>query len=255
MEYIKHFNQQAERYRKFRPDYPDALFDYLLSLVGKNARVWDCATGNGQAALSLAQRFKSVIATDINQAQLDDAFIHPSIEYRYGEAEYSGLPEHSINLITVAQALHWFNFAAFYQETIRVLKPRGWIAVWCYSLGRVNPAVDKVIDRLYYQILGDNYWPKERYFIGEAYESIPFPFKKVDSPKFTIEKTMDLADFMGYLSTWSAVKEFEQRNQPGSLALIENELCQAWGVETDKHLITWPIHLLMANRVDYTPRN
>lgn len=251
MNYINHFNHQTENYRQFRPDYPDALFDYLLSKVGAQACVWDCATGSGQAAISLAQRFQKVIATDLNPAQLEKAPRHPAIEYRSATAENSGIKDQSIDLITVAQALHWFNFPAFYKEVLRVLKKNGWIAVWCYSLSHINEQIDQVVHTLYYDILGDTYWPVERNYIDEEYESIPFPFEPIKSPKFFIKKQVTLNAFMGYLSTWSAVKEYEQRNHINPLSLIEKELKQAWGDEQNLHQIEWPIHLLMANRQNY----
>lgn len=250
--YIDHFNRQTENYRQFRPDYPDALFDFLETQVGQQAVVWDCATGNGQAALSLAKHFSKVIATDINQSQLDQAIANPDIEYRLASAEHSGIKSQSIDLVTVAQALHWFDFPLFYQEVLRVLKPDGWIAAWCYSLGRVNPAVDEIIAKLYYQILGDNYWPMERIYIDEAYKTIPFPFERHPVPEFTIEKSINFSDLMGYLATWSAVKEYERRDDINPLHLIEDELRAAWGIEHIKQTMTWPVYLMLGNRQQYT---
>lgn len=251
MVYVSHFNQQSARYLQYRPTYPKRLYEYLQNIVGKDATVWDCATGNGQAALALTNYFKNVIATDLNPAQLEKALVHPQIEYRQCSAEESGLASESIDLITIAQALHWFNLEGFYQEALRVLKPNGWIAAWCYTLGEVNPDVDALLHKLYYQILGDTYWPPERRYIDEAYRTIYFPFKRHYTPEFFTEKTFDYYEFLGYLSTWSAIKEYYQRNQVDPLSLIADDLHEVWGGASTQRVMRWPIHLIMAEKTHY----
>ena len=178
------FSAQASTYQKFRPQYPEELFTYLAGTVGAHDRVWDCGTGNGQAARALAKHFKSVIATDASQGQIDSAVAHPSVEYRVAPAEGSGLPAASVDLITVAQALHWFDLDPFYAEVNRVLKPGGRIAVWCYGITKVHTAIDAIVEGFYSGTL-NGYWDPARHFIDEEYRTIAFPFPEGMSQKIT----------------------------------------------------------------------
>jgi ubiquinone/menaquinone biosynthesis C-methylase UbiE len=245
MEYIKHFNHQSDKYLSFRPNYPDALFDYLAMLVSPNATVWDCGTGNGQAAFALANYFQSVFATDINFQQLEVAFTQSNIHYICSSAEKTPFSDQQFDLITIAQALHWFQFDSFYEEVRRVAKPSAIIAAWSYSLGSINEAVDTCIRHLYTDILGDDYWPKERRYIDEEYVTIPFPFKTLGVSEFTIEKRLNFYTLIGYLNTWSAVKEYQKLRHRNPIELIENELLAAWGNPKAELLMHWPIHLLL----------
>lgn len=117
------FSSQAENYARFRPGYPEDLFEYILSFVTSRDLAWDAGTGNGQAALILSRYFKTVIGTDISEQQLLKAAKGDNIRYQLSKAESVNLPDHSADLITVAQAYHWFNFEAFAREVIRVGKP------------------------------------------------------------------------------------------------------------------------------------
>lgn len=245
-EYINHFNQGSERYLLCRPDYPPVLFDYLAQWVDPSGTVWDCGTGNGQAAVALAERFSHVIATDINQAQLDVAAQRDNIKYLCTPAEKTPIQPGSISLITVAQALHWFNFSLFYKEVRRVSSPKGIIAAWCYSLGSLNDdALNSLIKKLYYDVLGTEYWPKERFYIEENYQTIPFPFIKIETPELSMKKRVRFNQLIGYLSTWSAVKEYQKRQGSNPLDLIVDELKCCWGnVEMEREII-WPLHCLI----------
>lgn len=245
MNYQHHFGQQSSDYLQFRPDYPDALYRYLATMVANHELAWDCGTGNGQAAVKLADYFKKVIATDLNQGQLAVAIQKDNITYTCAPAENSKIPDNSVDLITIAQALHWFHFPKFYQEAKRVSKKEGLIAAWCYSLGHINEALDAVIKKLYSDILGNQYWPKERVYIDKHYQTIPFPFKKMDTPQFEIVKNITYSQLIGYLNTWSALKEYKEKNQVNPLDLMEIELAKAWGSH-ETHCMHWPIHLLLA---------
>ncbi|KTC86447.1 class I SAM-dependent methyltransferase [Legionella brunensis] len=243
MNYVAHFNQDSDRYLLFRPSYPDALYLYLAELV-EDGCVWDCATGNGQAAFALANYFSTVVATDINSEPLKLAPSHPNIQYICCAAENTPLQDHSIDLITIAQALHWFNFELFYREVKRVAKPTAYIAAWCYTLGKFHSPIDEVIEELYYNILGNKYWPKERHFIDDAYTTIPFPFKKESTPSFLITKEINLKQLVGYLKTWSAVKEYQLFNQKDPIQLIISKLQNLWGHPNLKYSINWPLYLI-----------
>lgn len=245
MKYTNHFGVGSREYLRFRPDYPEKLFVYLSSLLDTHDVAWDCGTGNGQAALSLSAFFNEVIATDTNPSQLREAPKTSNIHYYPWPAEKTHLEKASVDLITIAQALHWFDFTRFYNEAKRVLKPNGVIAAWCYSLCSISSKIDPIVKDLYFKILGDEYWPKERLFIDTHYETIPFPFHKLHPPHFHIEKKITFEELLGYLNTWSAVKEYKKRNSHDPIQLIYPELMNAWGDMAVKETIQWPIHLLV----------
>src|SRR5882724_4154266 len=148
-----HFERSPSDYKRYRPTYPPELFSYLASLCRATDAAWDCGSGNGQAATLLADRFRAVIATDASAKQLGEAPPHPGVEYRVAPAEESGLAPSSVDLVTVAQALHWFDLERFYREVERVTKRAGVLAVWCYSLVRIQPALDEAIERFYYDVV------------------------------------------------------------------------------------------------------
>lgn len=247
MRYVDHFGVKSSEYLQYRPDYPEALYKFLAGLADKRELAWDCATGNGQAAVQLAPYFKQVIGSDINQAQLNVAVKKDNIQYQCWPADKTALPNGSVDLITVAQALHWFDIDKFYQEVRRVAKYQGIIAVWCYSLGSINDEIDVLIKKLYNDILGDAYWPKERRYIDEGYRTIPFPFKEIEAPEFTIKKKINLMQLMGYLNTWSAVKQYQHVNQDNPINLIFSDLQFAWGDAERERIMQWPIRLLVGH--------
>lgn len=242
MKYIDHFNTESKQYQQFRPDYPDALYQFLATLTPRKSCIWDCATGSGQAALALVKYFDRVIATDINRGQLDAAPSHQGVYYLCCPAEKTPLSAQSIDMVTVAQALHWFDFDLFYQEVQRVCKPSAYFAAWCYTLIRINSDIDSLIDKLYTNILGE-YWPVERRYIDEEYRTIPFPFEVINTPGFTIEKEINFDELIGYLLTWSGLKEYQSKKKSDPMKLLVEELAEAWGASEKKYLVHWPIHL------------
>ena len=181
MTFQDHFSQLAARYARARPTYPPALFTELARLTRDHASAWDCGTGNGQAAMGLAEHFRSVVATDPSEAQLSKARPDPRITYRLGGEASSGLPPGSVDLVTAAQAAHWFDLAAFYSEARRVLRPGGVIALWCYGLCHITPEVDALMAEFYQKTVGP-YWPPERHHIDAAYRSLDFPFEEAPFP-------------------------------------------------------------------------
>lgn len=244
MEYIEHFSEQSEDYLSYRPQYPKELFLYFQTQVSEHQVVWDCGTGNGQAAVELAKIFQKVIATDISQAQLQQAVKKENIVYQCSPAEKTNIASQSVDLVTVAQALHWFSFEPFYQEVRRVLKPNGWIAAWCYSLGQVTPEIDELTQKLYRQLP----WPSERHYIEEKYETIPFPFYKIKTPSFQIEKNINFEQFIGYLNTWSAVKEYMKHEENNPIDALVLELEKAWGGTQVRRYMRWHLYLLMGTQ-------
>jgi len=224
-----HFSAVAGRYADFRPHYPAALFDYLTTLVPRTALVWDCAAGNGQASVDLGARFDKVIATDASREQIASAAPHPKIEYRVARAEASGLADQSIGLVTVAQALHWFDFDRFWAEVKRVLKPDGIIAVWAYGINDVEgDAVNRLVQEFYSATVGP-YWPPERKMVENGYRTIPFPFHEITPPPINMEARWNLEQLLGYFSTWSATNRYKKATGLDPLELAGNRALGSLG--------------------------
>lgn len=222
------FSRQSADYAKFRPRYPTALFEYLTSLPPERRLAWDVGTGNGQSAVKLAEFFDRVVATDPSQKQLDSAEKHARVEYRAEPAERSSLASQSVDLVAVAQAFHWFKQDEFFAEVARVLKPGGVLALWCYELARVTPAVDAVVDRLYRDILGA-YWEKERRLVEEGYRGVHLPFSEVTPPRFEMSADWSFEHLIGYLGTWSALQTYVGRHGKNPVEAVFEDLRAAWG--------------------------
>ncbi len=239
-----HFSTASEAYSQYRPGYPQPLFDFLASLAPQRELAWDCATGNGQAARELAGRFARVIATDASPGQIEAATPYRNVEYRVAVAEQSGIESQSVDLVTVAQALHWLALDGFYAEVKRVLKPKGVIAVWSYNLLRIDDESDRVIDHLYHDLL-KGYWPVERRLVEQGYEDLRFPFASPTETlhAFHMEATWNLNHLLGYLSTWSAVKLYEKDHGEDPVSKVAPELKSLWGSPDEMHKVTWPLSL------------
>jgi SAM-dependent methyltransferase len=244
-----HFSGHAADYARYRPDYPDALFDYLGGLAPARRRAWDCATGNGQAAVALARIFGEVIATDASRNQLANAPAHPRVRYRVAPAEDSGIRGGSVELVTAAQSLHWFDRDRFWTEARRVLVPGGILAVWAYGLFRMAPEIEAVVRRLYREIVGP-YWPAQRGLIERGYATIEFPFEEERPPAFRMEKEWRLEDLLGYLRTWSATRRFLEARGEDPVVFVERDLERAWGTSPGQtRSAIWDLQL----RVGRTP--
>jgi SAM-dependent methyltransferase len=235
-----HFSRQATEYARFRPQYPRALFEFIAAAVPNDQTALDCATGNGQAAVALAEHFRKVIAIDASAEQIANAQPNERVEYRVASAESTGLSARSVAAITVAQALHWFDREAFYVEARRVLQPRGVLAVWAYNYLRIALEVDPLVRRFHDEIVGP-YWPPERKLVGSGYRELPFPFQEIQTPEFQIEVRWSLAHLLGYLRTWSATQGFMAANRRDPVELIESQLDQAWGNSAEEKLAIWPL--------------
>ena len=240
MTFKDHFSRQATDYARFRPQYPRALFEYLASISPNQQLALDCATGNGQAAITLAEFFEKVIGTDASESQIACAQLHLRVEYRLAPAEASGLAAQTCDAITVAQALHWFDLDAFYQEARRVLKPAGILAAWAYNELQIAPEVDALVRRFHDEIVGP-YWPPERKIVGRGYRDLPFPFEELDAPPFQIEVDWSLPHLLGYLRTWSATQRFIAAEGYDPVDLIEPDLAGAWGNAPEVRSALWPL--------------
>ncbi|QKT04744.1 class I SAM-dependent methyltransferase [Ectothiorhodospiraceae bacterium 2226] len=241
-EFPDHFSARAGAYAAFRPRYPDALFAFLAQTCRARTLAWDCATGNGQAAVGLAAHFPRVLATDASAAQIAQAQAHPRIAYRVARAEASGLADASVDLLTVAQALHWFDLPAFYAEARRVLKPHGVIAVWTYGAFRFESrALDALMQDFYANTLGP-YWPPARVHVETGYRRLAFPFEEFGAPAFTLDARLTREALLGYLGTWSAVGRFKAQRGWDPVEELATQLDAVWG-EAVEHSVRWPLKL------------
>jgi SAM-dependent methyltransferase len=241
MGFKDHFSKQAVDYAKFRPRYPREMFEYLGTITPTREIAWDCATGNGQAAVELANVFSHVIATDASERQIANAEPHEHVEYRVAPAEQSGLQSGGFDLVLVAQALHWLNHDRFYREVRRVLKANGVFAASAYNHVRTDKPIKEVIKRYYYDIVGP-YWPPERALI-EEFQKIPFPFPEHQTPKFEVVAEWNLQHLVGYLRSWSSTQRFIAATGRDPLYQIASDFQKAWGDPEKTRRIVWPLVL------------
>jgi SAM-dependent methyltransferase len=237
-----HFSGHAVEYAKFRPHYPDELFEYLASISPRHELAWDCATGNGQAAVGLARHFKSVIATDASAQQIESADPGDRISYRVAPAEASGIDSSSVDLILVAQALHWFDFDAFFTEAKRVLKGNGVLAISSYKVLEIAPEIDAIIWKFYRETTGP-FWPPERELVETDYKSIQFPFAELPPIRFEMRERWSLYQLGGYLRTWSATQKFIAARGFDPVDSVVEELGRVWKNPEEVREIKWPLHL------------
>jgi SAM-dependent methyltransferase len=236
-----HFSEVAPDYATFRPRYPAALFDFLAELAPAHELAWDAACGNGQATVDLAERFAKVIGTDASAAQLEQAPRHPRIEWRVAPAERSGIDDATVDLITIAQALHWVDITAFFREAQRVAKRRGIVAAWSYSGIRSS---DERIEELVRQYSSETVgpcWPRERRLVDEGYRSVDFPFNEIETPAFVMREPWTLAQLLGYVRTWSATSRFVAVHGTDPTVELAAQLAAVWGDPETIKEVTWPL--------------
>lgn len=223
-----YFSFSPEHYAKYRPDYPAAIFDFIYPLLNDKSVAWDCGTGNGQLAKELSKDFVRVEATDISSQQLEHAFATENINYTIQPAEENNFPDNSFDLITVAQAVHWFDVDKFNEEVKRVGKPNSIIAMIGYELNNITPEIDAVIRHFYKNIIGE-YWDAERNHLENRYQHIAFPFRELETPAIQNIKLWKFEHLLGYLNTWSAVQHYKDKNNANPIDLIHEDLQKAWG--------------------------
>jgi len=191
----------------------------------------------------LASVFDRVIATDASENQVANAEQQERVEYHVAAAENSGIESETIDMIMVAQALHWFDLDRFYAEAQRVLKPDGVLAASAYNLLQIEPAIDEVVNRYYYEVVG-SFWPPERKLV-ERFADLPFPFRRIDPPKFEMRASWNLDHLVGYLRTWSSTQRFIAATGRDPLKEIMDELCVAWRAPEQMRNVVWPLTLRM----------
>lgn len=237
-----HFGGHADAYARYRPNYPEALFAWLAHQAPGHDLAWDVGTGNGQAAVALAQSWRRVLATDGSAEQIAVATPHPRVDYRCLDAGYWPLDPGSADLICVAQALHWFDRPAFFAAARSALRPDGILAVWCYQTLRVDPAVDAIVDAWYDGVIGP-WWPPGRDLVDAGYAGIDLPGEPIAAPDFCMERHWPLADLLGYLRTWSAVRRCLAATGADPVDAIAAPLAAAWGAPATRRRVVWPLAL------------
>ena len=241
-----HFSAVASQYAAFRPRYPAALYQWLATTMPRRERVWDCACGSGQASVDLAALFNEVIGTDLSAEQLAQAQVHERIRYRVALAERSGLPDASCDLVTVAQALHWFDLPRFYAEVRRVLRPDGLLAVWCYGIAAIAPERGDVLFQDFYLNVVGSYWQPERRLVETGYCTLVFPSPEIAAPEFTMRLDWSLDELLGYASSWSATARYVKARGTDPVPNLRAAMLPYWG---DPHLrcaVSWPLSMRAA---------
>lgn len=233
-----YFSTQSKTYATFRPTYPKALYDFIFQHVKVKSTAWDCATGNGQVASYLSEYFDEVYATDISQQQIDYAEKKKNIFYSINPAEKTSFQENQFDLISVAQALHWFNLEKFYTEAVRVGKPNSILAVWGYGMLYIAPDIDKLIMEFYNETVGP-YWDEARRLVEQEYKTISFPFKQIQTPHFLIEVEWTLSQLSGYFSSWSATQRYINEKGHDPVLPFIKRVERYWNEPTLK--VTFPV--------------
>ena len=238
------FQDKADLYAQARPHYPSALFEFLASLTADRGTAWDCATGNGQAAIGLANHFERIEATDIADGQIANAFAHDRIRYSVQPAEMTRFAVHEFDLINVAQALHWFDLERFWKEVRRVLKPGGFFAAYCYAWSHVSADIDAAVET-YVKTPVSSYWAPNNRLCWDGYRTIAFPFESLQTPTFTLTNAWDFHQFMDYMHTWSAVRRCMDKNGKDFYDLAGQKILEAWGDQGAKREVTSPLYVVV----------
>jgi len=243
--FVDHFSAAAAAYSRYRPNYPEALYERIDNDTEAHGRAWDCATGSGQALEPLIRRFDRIVASDASVAQLSGIIPHPKVLPVAARAECMPLATASMDLVTIAQALHWFATDDFYGELRRILRPHGTVAAWTYDLCRVDADVDRVMAHFYRASLGP-YWPSDRRHVETAYATLPWPFREQSVERLTMAADWTVEQLLAYVGTWSAVQRMRQANRGRDpLASFATDLRAVWG-DVAQRRVTWPLTLKIA---------
>lgn len=236
------FSEKSDLYAQARPQYPQALFDFLSSCTVHHDCVWDCATGSGQAATDLAKIFSQVQATDMSEQQIANAILNNKVQYSVQSAEQTHFTNASFDLVTVAQALHWFDFEKFWPEVLRVLKPGGVFAAWGYDWFQISPAIDAAIDQYIMQVIKP-YWAKQNQLVWNGYRDIDFPFEKITVPKIEMNQQWNLPQLLTYMHTWSATRQCMKEQGEKFFEEAAQKIQNVWGEPLSIKTIKMNFHL------------
>jgi len=238
-----HFSGVSSGYAEFRPRYPRPLYEFIASVAPSHDRAWDCGAGSGQASVDLADSFRHVVATDLSAAQLAHGPMHPRVSWVAAAAEAAPIATTSVDAVTVAQALHWFDHPRFYEEVRRVAVPGAVIVAWAYLPSQMEGNAGEIHDRLMFETLR-GYWPPERRHVDTGYRGIPFPFERLEAPPLRLDERWPLAQLTGYMRTWSATARYKRQHGIDPVVDVERELAAIWGDPEDRRAISWPLVVL-----------
>lgn len=239
---VQSFYTVSDLYKQYRPIYPDDLYQHLASITLCHNFALDCGTGNGQAVIGLSSFFDYVLGVDISSNLLGLRFQKENTFFSLGSSSRLPVKPSTIDLITVAQAIHWFDLDSFYEEAQRVLKPQGIIAIWCYHHTRISPEIDKILEHYYDSVL-QPYWALNMSYVREHYRTLEFPFEELPAPRFVISKKWEFDDLMGYVMSWSSTLEMIHKEGRFKFELLEEELLSCWVDTTQKKIIEWELYL------------
>jgi len=245
--FADHFSGLAPAYAVHRPRYPESLFAWLATLTPRHELAWDCAAGTGQASVGLTPFYRQVVATDASAGQIAAATPHPAVEFRVAPAAASGLDAGSVDLVTVAQALHWIELQTFYPEVERVLGPGGAIAVWTYGIHRIETGIDRAVAEFYTDVVG-KYWAPERRHVETGYRDLPFPFAEFPIPRFEMALEWTLEDLLGYVGTWSATARYREVEGRDPIDQLRDRVRPLWGDPRASRLVCWPLSIRAGRR-------
>lgn len=237
------FSEKANLYARARPRYPEALFAFIASKAQSLERAWDCGTGNGQAAVSLAQHFSEVCASDPSQDQIDQATRAPHVIYSVQRAERTTFPSRHFDAICVAQALHWFDFGPFFSEVNRLAKPGAIFAAWGYSWPTVDSHFDVVFESVVRRVI-EPYWAPQNHLLWSGYAEVPLPFARIDTPSFEIAVSWTYREFMAYIATWSAFRKYMAETGDELVERTAAALQTVWGNPDSAREVRMPLCLL-----------
>ena len=241
------FEDKSDLYAAARPMYPDVLFEYAASLVDMHQTAWDCACGNGQAAVDLARYFDHVEATDISQNQIANGFADKKIRYSVQPAETTTFQDNQFDLVNVALALHWFDLDKFWREVHRVLKPNGVFIAYTYAWFQVTQEIDEAIDKYIRSVIAP-YWAPNNKLCWDNYQTIEFPFEKLDTPAFELKMKWNFEQYMNYMHTWSATRRCMDALGTTFFEQAKQAVLKVWGGPADKKLIKSPLTVIAGYR-------
>jgi hypothetical protein len=243
MSFLDLFSNHADLYALARPRYPEALFAFIASQSPGRDRVWDCGTGNGQAAMALSKHFKQVYATDPSEEQIAHAARAVNIDYSVQPAEATTLPAASMDAICAAQALHWFSFDAFFAEVSRVAAPGALFAAWGYTWFSVTDGFDAAFRTFVFDVIAP-YWAPQNKLLWDGYVDVPMPFPRIAVPPFHIEAMWNLHQLLAYVNTWSAARRCMAEKGAAFIESAEKRLAPLWGEPEDARIVTMPLHII-----------
>jgi len=251
------FRKQAETFAKYGSKYPTELFEFLSKQTDGHDLALDFATGNGQAAKHLAKFYKKVIATDPSPEQIKFAFPVPNVDYHCSSAELRdeqlveyGINDASVDLITVASSVHYFDMAKFNPLVKRLLKNDGVYAVWC--LGDItydNTALTEIVRR--YEASLWEFAPAHLHLWKNHYKDLPFPFDEItsfpnglqaDGSAFEIAEEWTMDQYFGWMAWWGITQRAIEKYGVNPLDKIRNDVRCAWG-DTETNMVRFKIYM------------